>query len=56
MSDTNYEFEEDVKDQVERNPVRAQLRNLGSQEQRTGSQTVRSYRRATQVGICGSGR
>ena len=28
MSDTNYEFEEDVKDQVERNPVRAQLRNL----------------------------
>ena len=28
MSDTNYEFEDDVKDQVERNPVRAQLRNL----------------------------
>ena len=28
MSDTNYEFEEDAKDQVERNPVRAQLRNL----------------------------
>ena len=28
MSDTNFEFEEDVKDQVERNPVRAQLRNL----------------------------
>jgi hypothetical protein len=28
MSDANYEFEEDVKDQVERNPVRAQLRNL----------------------------
>jgi hypothetical protein len=28
MSDANYEFEDDVKDQVERNPVRAQLRNL----------------------------
>ena len=28
MSDANYEFEEDAKDQVERNPVRAQLRNL----------------------------
>ena len=28
MSDANMEFEEDVKDQVERNPVRAQLRNL----------------------------
>ena len=28
MSDTNYEFEEDAKDQVERNPVRQQLRNL----------------------------
>lgn len=28
MSDTNDEFEEDAKDQVERNPVRAQLRNL----------------------------
>lgn len=28
MSDTNFEFEEDDKDQVERNPVRAQLRNL----------------------------
>lgn len=28
MSDTNFEFEEDAKDQVERNPVRAQLRNL----------------------------
>ena len=26
MSDANYEFEDDVKDQVERNPVRAQLR------------------------------
>jgi hypothetical protein len=25
MSDTNYEFEDDVKDQVERNPVRAQI-------------------------------
>jgi len=28
MSDANEEFEEDVQDQVERNPVRAQLRNL----------------------------
>ena len=28
MSDANYEFEDDAKDQVERNPVRAQLRNL----------------------------
>jgi hypothetical protein len=28
MSDANMEFEEDAKDQVERNPVRAQLRNL----------------------------
>ena len=28
MSDANMEFEEDVKDQVERNPVRQQLRNL----------------------------
>ena len=28
MSDTNFEFEEDAKDQVERNPVRQQLRNL----------------------------
>lgn len=28
MSNADAEFEEDVKDQVERNPVRAQLRNL----------------------------
>ncbi len=28
MSDANAEFEDDVKDQVDRNPVRAQLRNL----------------------------
>ena len=30
MSDTNIEFEEDGTDQVERNPVRAQIKNLTS--------------------------